>query len=468
MLQKHDKYHNLYFYHIALISLMAGLNVTLYRNANLKKFYYMKHIAILGAGTAGTMMANKLRRELKKNEWSITIVDEHHTHYYQPGFLFIPFGIYKKEDVIKPKEKFIPKGVDYIHAKIEKIDGASNTIHLEKDLKLKYDYCIIATGTETRPDQTPGLVCENWYKNIFDFYTYPGAVALSEFFKTWEGGKLVVSIAEIPFKCPVAPLEFVFLADDYFTKKGIRDKVDITIVTPQPGVFTKPIATKKLSELVVKKNINVVSEFYLESVNGAENKICSYDGREIPYDCLTIVPVNMGSEMIAASGMGDDLNFVRTNKHTLQSEQFPNIFVIGDATNIPTSKAGSVAHFAADVLQRNILSVINGKAPLASFDGHANCYVETGKGKAILIDFNYTTEPLEGKYPLAVAGPFSLLGVSRINHWGKLLFKWIYWNILLPGREMPVTSHMSLKGKIIPADMKARLQEENKSNEQVA
>lgn len=406
-----------------------------------------KKILILGGGTAGTMMANKLRKSLEINEWEITLVDKHKTHYYQPGFLFIPFGIYTRHDVTKPKGNFFPSHVHVIYQEIDKIEADNNRVLLMDGTVLLYDFLIIATGTETRPDETPGLKGELWYKNVFDFYTVEGAVALHQFFKNWEGGKLVLNIAEMPFKCPVAPIEFVCLADAYFTEKGIRDKVDITFVTPLPGAFTKPIATKMLSQLLEEKNIKVIPEFYLESVDNEKKVIRSYDEKEIPFDVLTIVPVNMGSEMIERSGLGDDMNYVDTDKHTLQSKKHENIFVIGDASNIPTSKAGSVAHFSGEILFENIMSAIEGRPLTAKFDGHANCYIETGFGKGALIDFNYDTEPLPGTFPLPGIGPFGLLRNTKINHYGKLLFRWIYWHILLRGKEMPIEAHMTMAGK---------------------
>jgi len=312
---------------------------------------------------------------------------------------------------------------------------------------LNYDFLIIATGTRVDPSETPGLKGELWHKEIFDFYTIEGAVALQEFFETWKGGRLVMNIAELPFKCPVAPLEFVFLADEYFTKVGIRDKVDITYVTPLPGAFTKPKATKMLGALLEEKNIKVIPDFYLESVDNKEKKIRSYDGQEIPFDVLTIVPVNKGDDMVERSGMGDDLNFIPTDKHTLRSEKFENVFVLGDASNIPTSKAGSVVHFAAEVVYDNMLCAIKGRELRAKFDGHANCYIETGFGKGSLIDFNYETEPLPGTYPLPGVGPFGLLQNTKMNHYGKVIFRWIYWHMLLKGKELPIENEMSMAGK---------------------
>ncbi|KJF44538.1 type III sulfide quinone reductase, selenoprotein subtype [Draconibacterium sediminis] len=407
----------------------------------------MKKIVILGAGTAGTMMANKLRKALDREEWEITIVDQFKTHYYQPGFLFIPFGIYQKEDVIKPKADFIPAGVNMIYSAIDRIEGEANKVHLEGGQVLNYDFLIVATGTKTNPDETAGLKDKLWYKEIFDFYTIDGAVALQKFLKGWEGGKLVMAITELPYKCPVAPLEFVFLADAYFTELGMRDKVEIAYVTPMPGAFTKPVATKMLSELLAEKNIEVIPDFYIERVDNDQKKLISYDEKEIDFDVLTVVPVNMGDEMIERSGLGDDLNFVPTDKHTLQSVAHENIFVLGDASNIPTSKAGSVAHFAADILFENLMSAIEGRPLHAKFDGHANCYIETGFGKGALIDFNYDTEPLPGTFPLPGIGPFGLLKNTKINHYGKVMFRWIYWHILLKGKELPVEPLMTMAGK---------------------
>lgn len=407
----------------------------------------MKNLVILGAGTSGTMMANHLVSKLPKQDWKITIVDQYKTHYYQPGFLFLPFDIYTEDQVKKNGHKFIPKGVNYIQKKIEKINAESNTITLE-DETLNYDILIVATGSKIAPDEVEGMKEEGWHKDVFDFYTYEGAKALRDKLRTWEGGKMVVHITEMPIKCPVAPLEFAFLADSYFEKKGMRDKVDITYVTPLGGAFTKPKATEALHYLLEEKNIKEVTDFAIERVDNENKKIIDYADTEVDYDLLVTVPTNMGDEVIERSGLGDDLNFIPTHKHTLQSDAHENIFVIGDATNLPASKAGSVAHFQAETLTDNILLYIEGKPLKEEFDGHANCFIETGHNKALLIDFNYTQEPVEGTFPIAGIGPLKLLKESVFNHWGKLAFRWIYWNMLLKGIPIPfVGRNMSKKGK---------------------
>ena len=407
----------------------------------------MQKLVILGAGTGGTIMANKLRKVLDRTEWEITIVDQHQTHYYQPGFLFIPFGIYKHQDVIKPKANFIPAGVRLIYNSIDRVDPENNKVLLEGGQVLPYDYLIIATGTRCVPEETPGLKEALWYKDIFDFYTIEGAVALAERFRAWEGGDLVMAIAELPFKCPVAPLEFVFLADHYFHELGIRNKVNIKFVTPLPGAFTKPRSSEMLGELMKEKNIEVIPEFYIESVDNDNKQLVSYDEQKVPFDILTIVPVNMGSEMVERSSMGDDLGFIPTDKFTLRSEKYENVFVLGDAANLPTSKAGSVVHFSAEVVYENILSAMKGRELKTKFDGHSNCYIETGFGKGSIIDFNYDTEPLPGTFPLPGIGPFGLLQNTKMNHYGKVLFRWIYWHILLKGKEMPIENEMTMAGK---------------------
>lgn len=408
----------------------------------------MKNLVILGAGTSGTMMSNHLISKLPKDEWRITIVDQYKTHYYQPGFLFLPFDIYSSKQVKKNGKKFIPKGVNYIQEKIELITPEANKVELSSGTTLDYDILIIATGTKIAPDEIEGMNSPEWHKSVFDFYTYEGAKALRNKLRTWEGGKLVVHISEMPIKCPVAPLEFAFLADSYFKNKGMRDKVDITYVTPLGGAFTKPKATEALHYLLEEKNIKEVTDFNIERVDYENNKIIDYADVEVEYDLLVTVPTNMGDAVIERSGMGDDLNFVPTHKATLQTKDYNNVFAIGDATNLPASKAGSVAHFEAEILTENILRYINGEPLKEEFDGHANCFVETGNGKALLIDFNYTHEPVEGTFPIPGVGPLKLLKESRTNHMGKMAFRWIYWNMLIKGIHIPfVSATMSEKGK---------------------
>ncbi len=409
----------------------------------------MKTLLILGAGTGGTMVANKMADHLDPQEWRIIIVDRDEKHYYQPGFLFIPFGIYSQRDVIKPKRNFLPPSVEVIFSDIEVIEPDKSRVILRKDNKvINYDYLVIATGSHIHPEETEGMVDGGgWQKNIFTFYNLEGAVKLANFLKYWKGGRLVLNVAEMPIKCPVAPLEFLFLSDWFFHERGIRDKVEIVYATPLPGAFTKPRASAILGGMLEEKGIHLVPDFNIMEVDNAKQVIRSYDEQEVEYDLLVTIPTNKGSDAIARSNMGDELDFVPTDKHTLRSRDWENIFIIGDAGNVPASKAGSVAHFMLEVVIENLLRSIEGLEPLPKFDGHANCFIESGFDKGVLIDFNYDVEPLPGKYPLPGFGPFSLLQESHTNHWGKMMFRWMYWNILLKGGEMPFESQMSMAGK---------------------
>lgn len=419
----------------------------------------MTEILILGAGTAGTMVANRLRAQYGADT-VITVVDADNRHHYQPGYLFVPFGRYAPERVERPRRAQLAKGVRFVEAEVRRVDPAARTVTLADGRGLAYDWLVIASGTRPVPDQTPGLTDPRiWYAtaepgttpSAFDFYTLEGATALREALDAFEGGRILVHISEMPIKCPVAPLEFAFLADDYFRKRGIRHKVDITYVTPLDGAFTKPVASAALADLLDDRSVRLAADFAVDRVDADPRRLVAYDGRELPFDMLVTVPTNMGAQFVIDSGLGDDLGFIPVDKHTLLAEADDRIFVIGDATNVPTSKAGAVAHFQLEHFLTNFAAALRGEPLTSRFDGHANCFVETGRGKALLLDFNYDTEPLTGVFPYPAVGPLRLLGESRLNHLGKLAFEQIYWHMLLPGRELPVPNEMSMKGKHVPA-----------------
>lgn len=395
-----------------------------------------KHLLILGAGTAGTLMANHLRRRLSRSAWRLTVVDRSDRHLYQPGLLFLPFGTYEESQVIRPTRDFLPRGVEFRQAEVERIVAADKTVVLKGDETLSYDVLLVATGCRTAPEETEGMLGPKWRVNVHDFYTLDGARALRDKLAAFEGGRVVVHVNEMPIKCPVAPLEFTFLADTFFRERGLRDKVSLTYVTPLSGAFTKPKASKKLGHLLGDKGIDLVADFVAEKVDQDNDKLVCFDGREVPYDLLVTTPTNMGDEAVRRSGLGDDLDFIPTHKHTLQSLQHPDVFVIGDATNLPASKAGSVAHFESETLAENVLRHIRGEPLEEGFDGHSNCFIESGNGKALLIDFNYDYEPHEGNFPFAF-GPLKLLEESRLNHLGKLAFRHVYWHLLLKARPLP-------------------------------
>lgn len=412
----------------------------------------MKKIVILGSGAGGTMVAAKIRRHLNEREWQITIIDNDEMHHYQPGWLFIPFGIYTLADCMKPKRNFIPKGVNFILDEVVGVDTDKNQVEAKKG-RYDYDWLVIATGCRIAPEEVEGL--ENWkpdpQSNVHSFFTPESAVALYKKLKYFKKGKLIFNIAEMPHKCPVVPMEFIFMADWFFAVNGVRDNIEIEFVTPNTGIFTKPIATKVLSVAAEEKEIKVTPNFNLVSINQEEKIMESATGDQINYDLLVSTMPNLGAKYVDNSGLGDGMGYVLTNKFTLKGEKWNNIYVVGDATNVPTSKAGSVAHYEAEIVVDNLLLEIDGQEPKPAFDGHSTCFIVSGYDKAYLFDFNYKTEPLPGKFPFPGLGPFDLVGESNINYWGKMMFKWVYWNLLLSGQDMPLEPQMNMAGKSWPS-----------------
>lgn len=408
-------------------------------------------ILILGGGTGGTLTANRLRKLLSTSEAAITVVDADDEHVYQPGLLFVPFGWSHPEDIVRSRARQLHAGIEYRQSAVDHVDLDADRVTLADGSFLDYDVLVIASGSRLVPEETDGLTGPGWLENVFTFYDLAGATALAKRLQAFDGGRLVVDVVDLPIKCPVAPLEFCFLADWYFHERGIRDRVSITYVTPLDGAFTTPTASATLGGMLVKRGIEVVTEFNTGEVDGAGKRLIGFDGREVGFDLAVVVPVHSGAAFVGASpGLGDALDFVLTDERTLQSKVKPNVFAIGDAASVPISKAGSVTHFEGETLVENIRRFLVGDELDAGYDGHANCFIETGFHKALLIDFNYDTEPVGGHYPTRVGLP--LLKESRLNHLGKLMFQSFYWHALLPGRDIPgLGADMPTSGKDLPA-----------------
>jgi sulfide:quinone oxidoreductase len=413
-----------------------------------------RRVVILGGGTGGTLAANRLRRRFGVEELSITVVDQDDRHVYQPGLLFVPFGLADLDDIVRPRRRQFRRGICFLERPVERVQLADQEVLLADGSTLGYDVLVVASGATLVPEETEGLTGPGWMETVFTFYTPEGAAALEHALATFEGGRVVVNIVDMPIKCPVAPLEFCFLADWYFRERGIRDRIQLTYVTPLDGAFTRPVASEQLGGMLTDRGIDLVTEFNTAEVDGATGRLVGYDERAVPFDLAVVVPLHAGADFIGRSpGLGDDLNFVATDEHTLQAKEAPNVFAIGDATDVPASKAGSVAHFEGETLVENIGRYLAGEPLVAGFDGHANCFIETGDHKALLIDFNYDHEPVAGHYPGPVGLP--LLKESRLNHLGKRLFESVYWHGLLPGREIPgIGASMPMAGKRQPGNRK--------------
>jgi len=403
-----------------------------------------KKIVVLGAGTAGTIVSNNLRRHLP-SDWEITVIDRDDDHIYQPGLLFVPFGIQKSSTLVKSRKKYINTGVNFVLDEITHIDPEKKEVKT-RNHRFSYDFLIISTGCRIVPEENDGLM-DAWGKNAFTFYNKEAADQLRLRLKEFDGGKLVMNIAELPFKCPVAPIEFVFMADWFLKKKGIRNKSEIELVTPLPMAFTKPKAAAVFTESAKQKNIRITTSFELNRVDGKEKYIESVQGDKVKYDTLVIVPTTIGDPVISNSGMDDGIGFVPTHHNTLKALKHDGVYVIGDATNVPTSKAGSVAHYEADVVVFNIMAEIYGAKPEEIYDGHSTCFIVYSKGTSSLIDFNYKIEPLPGKFPMPKLGPFSLLKETTANWYGKLAFEPLYWNVLLDGKHLGMPPTLVMAGK---------------------
>ena len=411
-----------------------------------------KRIVILGGGTGGTLTANRLRRRFDADELQIDVVDRDDLHVYQPGLLFVPFGLADPDEIVRPRHRQLRSGIGFHEGEIDTVELGTQHVRLADGHVLGYDALVVATGARLLPEETEGLTGPGWLERVFTFYDLEGAAALRDALDRFDGGRLVVNIADMPIKCPVAPIEFAFLADWFLRERGLRARTELVLSTPLDACFTKPVASKHLTYLLEEKQIELVTDFAAGEVDGVGGRLVSYDGREVPFDLLVTVPLHGGAEYVGRSpGLGDALDFVPADQHTLQAHAAPNVFTLGDATDLPSSKAGSVTHFEGELLDANIRRFLAGEELEATFDGHANCFVETGFHKALLIDFNYDTEPVPGRFPTAL-GPLPLLRESRLNHLGKLMFQWFYWHALLPGRDVPgVSPQMPTAGKQLDA-----------------
>ena len=407
------------------------------------------NVLVLGDGTGGLVTANMLARQARRKDLQINVrlIGQAPLHTYQPGLLFLPFrkpGYRSLADIQRKNSDFVGPGVEYLCERITAIDAQARSVTTDKGSH-GYDWLVLALGCRTVVDAIEGLA-ERWGTRAHGFYTPDSAIRLADALDRFQGGDLVVDIAEMPIKCPVAPLEFVCLVDEYLTQRGIRSRTKLTLMTPLSGAFTKPVCNEMLTGMLAAKGVEIVADAPLAAVTDKE--VSCPDGKAVPYDLLVTIPPHEGSELIDDAGLGDGLGFGLTDKLTLKAKKTERIFLLGDNTNVPTSKAGSVAHFQAEVVVHNLLREMAGETAESLADGHANCFIETGFGKAILVDFNYDIQPVPGKFPLPVVGPMTLLEETRLNHLGKLAFKPIYWHMLLPGRRIPlVGSQMSLRGK---------------------
>ena len=371
----------------------------------------MKHLVILGAGTAGTMVANRVSRSVPP-DWSISVVDPAPRHLYQPGLVSLPFGNRSGDELERPRETTLSPRVNWIQETVRALDPERREVCVEGSSRLHYDLLVIASGAGVHPAKSAAH--QPW--------TLPGALALREALQRFQEGRLVVRLPGTPIKGPLAPFELLFLADEYFTLRGIRDRVELVLTTPLADLWPQPMAAAALSRLLDSRAITVER------------------GGETAGDLLVAVPPHCGAPYLAAAGLADESGFVPTEPQTLRAVGQDHIFALGDATDLPLPKTGSVAHFQSRVVTENLLRALAGRSLTGVFDGHASCFVESGWGRALLVDGTYDAEPAPGFYPLPWIGPLRLLDESRLNHWTRSVLEPLYWRGLLPGLALPIPS----------------------------
>jgi sulfide:quinone oxidoreductase len=374
-------------------------------------------IVILGGGVGGTLLANLLARKLKRAEAEVTVVDETGRHVYQPGWLYLPFGEEQARHLVKPERGLLNGRVRLVTQRATRIDPAAQRVELADGEVLRYETLVVATGARLAPEAVPGFA-----EGAHHFYSEDAALALKTALDAFNGGRLVIGVADIPYKCPPAPLEFAFKVEEYLTNRGVRDQTEIVYLSPINRVFTIESVSEFVTPMLEARGIRYETFFNTEGIDPVARRITSLEGTEIDYDLLVMVPPHRGAEVVETSGLGDELGWLPTDRATLQVKNQPAIFGLGDATDIPVSKSGSAAHFEAKVLAERLAARVrgaNGHEPPV-YDGHVLCFLETGHGQAsqLVFDFEHPPQP---------PAP------NHFYHYEKMLFNKVYWYIVPRG-----------------------------------
>ena len=378
----------------------------------------MKRILILGGGTGGTLIANLLAKKLKGSEAQVAVVSSSVRHMYQPGWLYVPFGRQDPRALSRPERKLLNKRVALIHHSVTALDADKRVVTLGDGQELTYDYLVLATGSTPTPEDIPGLV-----EGGHHFYTEEASWRLHAALEEFTGGTIVVGVGGLPYKCPVAPLEFTFLLEEYLTHRGLRDKTEIVYTFPINRVFTIESVAEAAQPLLEERGVKIETFFNLDEVVPEEKLVRSMEGTELRYDLLVMVPPHRGAKFLQGHPIADAQGWVKTDRTTLRVMDRPDVWALGDTTDLPISKAGSTAHFEAPVIVEQIVAAVRGTVPdeeHAEYGGHVMCFLEAGYDRASLLDFDYEHAP-------QVREP------SAVVHWQKMAFNKAYWYLVPTG-----------------------------------
>jgi sulfide:quinone oxidoreductase len=372
-------------------------------------------VVVVGGGVGGTLAANLLSKELGRDV-AVTVLDPLGMHVYQPGFLYLALGKANGRWLVRDERLLLRDDVQLVIESAARIDPDEGVVRLSRGGALPYDYLILATGARLVPEQVPGFL-----EAAHDFYSFDGAQRLREALREFDGGRILVGVAGIPYKCPPAPVEFTLMLERYLAERGVRDRSEVTLLSPLNRAFTIESASELVQPIMERRGISLATFFNVETVDPSAGVVTSLEGEKAEYDLLVLVPPHRGAQVVEASGLGDRSGWIPTDPATLQHKEHERIFAIGDATDLPISKSGSTAHFEAPVVASRIASLIKGTAPRESYGGRVMCFLETGGGKATVLRFDYEHPPVPPR-------------PSRRWHWGKWLFNRLYWNTVPQGR----------------------------------
>ncbi len=376
----------------------------------------MKKVVILGGGVAGTIVANLLAKKLRPDEAEITVVDKTGRHVYQPGFVYVAFERQKPEKLVHDERKLLRKRVKLVVGEAVKIDAEGKEVTLADGKVLEYDRLVVALGARLTPDELPG-----YNGAAHHFYSLEGAVELRKALESFRGGKIVVTVASVPYKCPPAPSEAACQLDYYFTKRRMRDKVDIHFLSPLSRIFPLEPVNPVVEKVFTEHNVRFTIFFNAESIDPKAKTVNSIEGETVPYDLLVMVPPHRGAKVVEDSGLGDRGGWLPTDKATLRTKAHPDIFAAGDCTDVPVSKSGAAAHFQAKVIAASVVADLRAEPATARYDGHVMCYCDAGYHKGIAMSFDYEHPP--------VPPPLGL------KDWlGKRFLNRVYWLLVPAGR----------------------------------